>query len=60
MDPKILAADVANRVLQALREQKLDCVRGGRSDVSQQIHTAVLHTTRDVLEELARSGAGFV
>ncbi len=49
MNEKRLAAAIANEALRLLREQGLDCVGGGYDDVSQKIHTAVLHAARDVL-----------
>lgn len=48
---KQLASKIANEALRLLREQQLDCVCGNYDDVSQKIHTAVLHAARDVLKE---------
>jgi hypothetical protein len=50
-----LAAEIANEALRLLREQGLDCVGGGYHDVSQKIHTAVLHAARDVLKAESRT-----
>jgi hypothetical protein len=43
------ASTIANKALRELRRQGLDCVSGGYDDVSQKIHTAILHAARDAL-----------
>jgi hypothetical protein len=48
---KKLAAAIANEALRLLRQQGLDCVCGGYDDVSDKIHTAILHAARDILRE---------
>ncbi len=58
MDEKHVAAAIANRALRALRARNLDCVRGGSDDVSQQIHTAILHAARDQLKNHQRRWDG--
>jgi hypothetical protein len=53
---KRLASAIANEALRLLREQGLDCVGGGYDDVSQKIHTAILHAARAILRTAHNTG----